>query len=75
MTDNNKNNNTRLRLTLKNSPTNLPIANKNTAHKNSVQVTIKGRKKESQEIVNNSSKEIEARFLAIAKSQQNEKRN
>lgn len=72
MTDNNKNNNTRLRLTLKNSPTNLPIANKNTAHKNSVQVTIKGRKKESQEIVNNSSKEIEARFLAIAKSQQND---
>ena len=71
MTDNNKNN-TRLTLTLKNSPANIPVANKNTVNKNSVQVTIKGRKKESQELVNNSSQEIEARFLAIAKSQQND---
>ena len=72
MTDNNKNNNTRLRLTLKNSPANIPIANKNTVHKNSVQVTIKGRKKESQDVVNNSNKEIEAKFLAFAKNQQND---
>ena len=72
MTDNNNKNNTRLTLTLKNSPANIPVANKNTVNKNSVQVTIKGRKKESQELVNNSSQEIEARFLAIAKSQQND---
>ena len=72
MTDNNNKNNTRLTLTLKNSLANIPVANKNTVNKNSVQVTIKGRKKESQELVNNSSQEIEARFLAIAKSQQND---
>ena len=72
MTDNNNKNNTRLTLTLKNSLANIPVANKNTVNKNSVQVTIKGRKKESQELVNNSGQEIEARFLAIAKSQQND---
>jgi translation initiation factor IF-2 len=70
MTDNDKNNNTRLRLTLKNSPTNISVANKNIASKNSVQVTIKGRKKESIDAIQNSSKEIEARFIAVAKSQQ-----
>ena len=70
MTDNNKNNNTRLRLTLKTGTQNTPITNKNIANKSSVQVTIKGRKKESTHTTQNSDKEITARFIAVAKSEQ-----
>jgi translation initiation factor IF-2 len=80
MTDNNKNNNTRLRLTLnKNSLTDskqaeLKQASKNNISNNSVQVTIKGsRKKESQTPqANYSINEIEARFLAAVNSKQND---
>ena len=70
MTDNNKNNNTRLRLTLKTGTQNTPITNKNIANKSSVQVTIKGRKKEATHTTQNSDKEITARFIAVAKSEQ-----
>ena len=70
MTDNNKNNNTRLRLTLKTGTPNTPITNKNIANKSSVQVTIKGRKKESTHTTQNSDQEITARFIAVAKSEQ-----
>ena len=70
MTDNNKNNNTRLRLTLKTGTPNTPITNKNIANKSSVQVTIKGRKKESTHTAQNSDQEITARFIAVAKSEQ-----